>query len=326
MAYREHKGPVIQLEGLGMDNKNFAVGLFVALALAAFVVATLWLTGRQGSEPTVNYSMYFESDVGGLMLGGPVFYLGVEVGTVTAMVIIPGDPMRVRVDARVLKSAPVNAGTYASLAFQGITGVAVIKLSAEPGLHDPLQKDKDSKYLVIAVRDTGFSALLAKAPNIVDKLDSVLVQINQILGEENRELVSNMLADLSTVTNALASQEEAIREIPGSLNKAIKELNTSLVQIKTMVGNLEPGLSSSLDNLDQATRNLAKMTERLETWTAANDTDMNAFMKDGLGQVPALVADARATLREIEKLVKDLRDDPSKLVYKPNEDAVDVER
>jgi len=49
-------------------------------------------------------------------------------------------------------------------------------------------------------------------------------------------------------------------------------------------------------------------------------------MEDGLGQVPALVADARTTLREIEKLVKDLRENPSKLIYKPNEDSVDVER
>ena len=83
-----------------MRNRNFAVGLFVATALLAFVGGTIWLTGKQGSEPTVSYSMYFEKDVGGLMLGGPVFYLGVEVGTVTAMEIIPGDPMRVRVDAQ----------------------------------------------------------------------------------------------------------------------------------------------------------------------------------------------------------------------------------
>ena len=323
---RARKEPVAQLEGFGLNNKNFAVGLFVAIALAAFVFATLWLTGKQGSEPTVHYSMYFESDVGGLMLGGPVFYLGVEVGTVRAMVIIPGNPMRVRVDAEILKSAPVNAGTYASLAFQGITGVAVIKLNADPGVHDPLKRDADSEYPVITVRDTGFSALLAKAPNIVDKLDSVLVQINQVLGEENREFVSGILGDIETVSSALASKEEAISEIPVLLQTTIEELHSTLAQIKSMAGNLEPGLSSSLENLDRAAASLAKMTERLDTWTAANDSDMNAFMEDGLGQVPALVTDARATLREIEKLVKDLREDPSRLVYKPNEDTVDVER
>jgi phospholipid/cholesterol/gamma-HCH transport system substrate-binding protein len=309
-----------------MNNKNFAVGLFVALALAAFLGATMWLTGKQGSEPTVNYSMFFETDVGGLMLGGPVFYLGVEVGTVTAMTIIPGNPMRVRVDVEVLKTAPVDKGTYASLAFQGITGIAVVKLKADPGQYDPLQKVEDSKYPVIAVRDTGFSALLAKAPNIVDKLDSVLTQINQILGEENRAFVSDVLEDIATVTSALASQEESISEIPGKLNDTIEELHSSLKQIKTMAANLEPGLASTVANLDKATDNLEKMTQRLAAWTAENDTDMNAFMEDGLGQVPALVTDTRATLREIEKLIKDLREDPSVLIYKPNEDVVDVEQ
>ena len=309
-----------------MGNKNFAVGLFVALALVVFVSATIWLTGKQGSEPTVDYSMYFEKDVGGLMLGGPVFYLGVEVGTVTAMDIIPGDPMRVRVDAKVLKSAPINQGTYASLAFQGITGVAVIKLNADPGTHEPSSRDADGENLVIEVRDVGFNAMLAKAPHIVDKLDSVLVQINQILGEENRQFVRTMLGDLSTVTGALAAQEETIREIPVSFNNAVSELQGSLAQIKSLTGNLEPGLVSTITNLDQATASLVKITERLETWAATNDTDMNAFMGDGLGQVPALVSDARATLREIEKLVRELREDPSSLIYKPNEDALDVEQ
>jgi phospholipid/cholesterol/gamma-HCH transport system substrate-binding protein len=309
-----------------MNNKNFAVGLFVAVALAAFVFATLWLTGRQGSEPTVNYSMFFERDVGGLMLGGPVFYLGVEVGTVTAMEIIPGDPMRVRVDANVLKSAPVNAGTYASLAFQGITGVAVIKLNADAGAHEPLRKGKENKFPVIAVRDTGFTALLAKAPGIVDKLDSVLVQINHIMGEENRKLVNDMLEDLTSVTRALASKDQTISELPGLLKETIEELHSSLAQIKSMAANLEPGLSSTVANLQQASLSLEKMSARLELWTAANDIEMNAFMQDGLGQVPLLITNVRATLREIEKLVKDLREDPSKLIYKPNDDGVDVEQ
>ena len=309
-----------------MNNRNFAVGLFVALALTAFVIATLWLTGKQGSEPTVNYSMFFEKDVGGLMLGGPVFYLGVEVGTVIAMDIIPGDPMRVRVDAEVLKSAPVNTGTYASLALQGITGVAVIKLNAEPGEYAPIQKLGEHKFPVIAVRNTGLSALLARAPSIVEELDSVLVQMNQILGEENRELVSDMLKDLATVSSVLASREQTIGELPVLLDSTLREFRTSLEQVKSYTGKVGPGISASVENLEQTTRKLAEMTGRMESWVALNDTEMNAFMEDGLGQVPALVADARAALREIEKLLKDLREDPSQLIYKPNEEAVEVEQ
>ncbi|MGB5486119.1 MAG: MlaD family protein [Lysobacterales bacterium] len=309
-----------------MNNKNFAVGLFVAIALTVFVGATIWLTGRQGSEPTVDYSVFFEKDVGGLMLGGPVFYLGVEVGTVTSMNIVPGNPMRVRVDIEVLKSAPINAGTYASLAFQGITGVAVIKLKADPGLHESLQVGEDSRFPVITVRDSGFSALLDMAPTIAEKLDSVLQSINEIMGEENRELVSRILDDMASVTETLAAEKDFISELPGLLRGTINELDTTIVQIKSTVEKLEPGMESTLANLEQATASLAQMSARIETWTAANDKEMNAFMADGLGQFPALVSDARATLREVEKLVKDLREDPSKIIYQPQEDTVEVER
>ena len=309
-----------------MNNKNFAVGMFVAVALSAFIGATLWLTGKQGSEPTVNYSMFFEKDVGGLMLGGPVFYLGVEVGTVTSMNIVPGNPMRVRVDAEVLKSAPIDAGTYASLAFQGITGVAVIKLYADPGVHDPLQITSESKFPVIVVRDTGFSALLSKAPAIIEKLDAVLVQINQVLGEENRELVSGMLVNIASITNELASQKETIGELPGLLKKSLQQINSSLAQLRSMADRMEPGLTASVTNLEQVTENLVKMTARLEQWTATNDTDVNAFMGEGLGQVPELVSEAQITLREVRKLVKELREDPSALIYQPNELAKEVEK
>ena len=309
-----------------MNNKNFAVGLFVAVALAAFVFATLWLTGKQGSEPTVNYSMFFEKDVGGLMLGGPVFYLGVEVGTVTSMDIVPGNPMRVRVDAEVLKSAPINAGTYASLAFQGITGVAVVKLYADLGLHDSLQITEESKFPVISVRDTGFSALLSKAPAIIEKLDDVLVQINEVLGEENRELVSGMLVDIAGVTSELASQKETIGELPGLLKTSLQQVDSSLAQLKSMAVKMEPGLTSSVANLEQVTENLVKMTARLEQWTAGNDSDVNAFMGEGLGQVPELVTEAQITLREVRKLVKELREDPSALIYQPNERTKEVEK
>jgi len=238
-----------------MNSKNFAVGLFVAFGLAVFVGATLWLTGKQGSEPTVNYSMFFKKDVSGLMLGGPVFYLGVDVGIVTAMEIIPGNPMQVRVDAEVLESAPINSGTF------------VIKLSAEPGIYEHLPKGKDGKFPVIPTRDAGFSALLAKAPGVVDKLDSLLEQVNQSLGEENREFVNGMLSDMKTVTSALASREQVISELPVLLKTSLEELQINLEQVKSMVGDMEPGLLATITNLEQTTQNLAQMTDQLEGWT-----------------------------------------------------------
>jgi len=307
-------------------NRNFAVGLFVAAALAAFVGGTIWLTGKQGSEPTAGYSIFFEKDVSGLMLGGPVYYLGVDVGTLTAMKIIPGDTMRVRVDIRVLKSAPIDEGTYASIAFQGITGVAVIKLAADPGPHASLKKGGDSPYPVIKVRDTGLTALLENAPLIIDRLDSVLVDINKFLSEENQAHIASMLGDLATFSHALAEEKDFLRELPPKLMQSVDELNQTLARINGMAEKLDPGLDSAIADLDSTMANLAQVTARMEEWTAANDDAMDAFMGDGLGQFPALVAEAHETLEEARKLIKSLREDPSKLFYERREESVELER
>ena len=309
-----------------MGNKNFAVGLFVVTALVALIAGTIWLTGKQGSEATVDYSMYFEKNVGGLMLGGPVFYLGVEVGSVTAMTIIPGNPMRVRVDIRVLKTAPIDAGTYASLALQGITGVAIIGLGADPGVHDRLSRTADEANPVIKVRDAGFTALLSQAPKIVEQLDSALIKINQLFGEENQLLVNETLNDISVISGALAEREDSLRDIPVQLGLVLQDLRRTLEQINALAEGIEPGLLSAVTNIDQLANDLSTMSQRMERWTADNDIEMRAFLEDGLGQLPELVSDARATLREIEKLVKELRETPSKLIYKPLDESVTVEQ
>lgn len=309
-----------------MANKNFAVGLFVAVALFAFISTSLWLTGRNGSAPMVSYSMFFEKDISGLMLGGPVYYLGVEVGAVTAMTIIPGDPMRVQVDIEVLESTPVNAGTFASLALQGITGVSIINLSGAPGVHESLHKRQGQSNPVIEVRDVGFSALLSKAPDVMNGLDNALAQINLLLSEENRESIGSILKHVAAVSKSLAAEKEEIRKLPGKLNKTLQEIRDGMSKLESAAGEFKPEFASALSNINLAAEKLATMLTRIEGWTDVNDNEMNAFMEDGLGQVPALISEARNTLRELEKLVKDLREDPSRLIYKPAEDTVEVEQ
>ena len=58
----------------------------------------------------------------------------------------------------VLESTPVDRGTFASLALQGITGVAVVNLETEPGVHGTLETPADADYPVIPVKIVGFSA------------------------------------------------------------------------------------------------------------------------------------------------------------------------
>jgi phospholipid/cholesterol/gamma-HCH transport system substrate-binding protein len=308
-----------------VGNRNFVVGMFVTFAVAALVVVTLWLSGQRGNQETVTYSLYFERDVSGLMLGGPVYYLGVEVGNVTRTEIVAGDPISIRVDIEVLASTPIDTGTWASLYYQGITGVAVINLSGDPGMNLPLKRAPDQEFPVIEVRDAGLAAVLADAPIIMQKLDKLLDRAAGMMGEKNSKLVSDTLSNLETLSGSLAEKDEVFTELPGKINAALAEFESSLKLVQSTIGEMRPGIRNTLDQLAQASHSLAEVTDRLDQWTTANGGDVEDFLGGGLGQVSELVTDTRAALRELEKLLQSLREDPSRLIYRPADPAKDSE-
>jgi len=320
-------------------NNNLIVGLFVSIAIAAFVGFILWLTGRAGTEEMSRYSMFFEKDVSGLAVGGPVKYMGVNIGSVIQMEIIQQenkpDPsakkedreghISIRVDIEILQSTPVNTGTYASLAFQGITGVAVVNLDSDAGAHRPLEPTPGAPYPLIPVRQMGIAAVLSGAPRIIDRLDDLLIKANELLGAENRDSISRSLGNLETLTGSLAGSSDTIAALPADLNQTLDEIKTVARDLQGLVGEVQPDIHSTLANLDRTSENLARLTEKLDSWMQQNQADLERFVKDGLGEAPALISTARETMRDLEKLVDSLQENPSKLVHRPKEDALEIE-
>ena len=146
-------------------DRNFTVGLFVSIAIAALVVFIIWLTGRSGQEEMSRYTLLFNRDVSGLAVGGPVKYMGMNIGSVVHMDLDKSEGVRIRVDIEILTSTPVNQGTYASLAIQGITGVAVVNLASEAGDFPALPDPPRGRHPEIPVRDVGFAARECHQPS-----------------------------------------------------------------------------------------------------------------------------------------------------------------
>jgi phospholipid/cholesterol/gamma-HCH transport system substrate-binding protein len=305
-------------------DRNFAVGLFVSIALASLIFFVIWLTGRTGNEELTRYSLLFHKDVSGLTVGGPVKYMGMTVGTVISMHIEQIEGIRVRVDIDVLAETPVDSGTFASLALQGITGVAVVNLETEPGRHAPLEALPDREYPIIPVRIVGFSALMASAPEIMGKLNSLLTQAGKILGEENQASIAGALENIENVTASLAGEREEIAAIPGNLNQTIGDIQSTVVQLQVMISDLQPGINSTVENVNISSKNLASLTARVDTLVQQHEKDLGRFMEEGLGEAPALMKETRNALRDLEKLVMELQNDPSQLIYRQADNSVEI--
>jgi phospholipid/cholesterol/gamma-HCH transport system substrate-binding protein len=306
-------------------DRNFTVGLFVTLAIALFVAFVIWLTGRSGTEELARYSLKFERDVSGLAVGGPVKFMGMNIGSVIHMDLEKAAGVRVRVDIEILATTPVNQGTYASLALQGITGVAVVNLASEPGQHAPLPAPPRGEYPEIPVRDVGFAAMLASAPQIMNKLDSLLTQVSELLGEDNRNKVDGTLHNVEKLTAALADNSETLAGLPRDVSQAVSDIQATLGQLQDLLGQLQPGLASTVANLDRSSANLADLTARFDQLIREHESDLDHFVANGLGEAPELMRQTRATLRDLEILVTELQDDPSQLIHRPPTDSLEID-
>jgi len=306
-------------------DRNFSVGLFVTAAIASLVLFVIWLTGRSGNEEMARYSLKFDRDVSGLAVGGPVKYMGMNIGSVIHMALEQNRGVRVRVDIEILANTPVNRGTYASLALQGITGVAVVNLASESGEHQPLPTGPRGQYPEIPVRDVGFAAVLSSAPEIMAKLDSLLTRAGELLGEDNRNRVSGALQSVEQLTSALAGSREALAALPKDLSTTLADIQATVGDLRAIIGEVQPDLSRTLSNINHSSANLASLTERLDSLLHENEDAMGRFLQDGLGEAPALLRQSQAALRDLEKLVAELQEDPSVLIHRPPADTLEID-
>jgi phospholipid/cholesterol/gamma-HCH transport system substrate-binding protein len=305
-------------------NPSLAVGIFVSVALLALASFAMWLAGTKGNEPMAQYALLFERDISGLSLGGPVYFMGVSVGQVSSMELVPGNPVKVKVDILILADTPIDQGTYASLVAQGITGVNVINIAAEPGEHAPLPEPENGELPTIPVRETGLSAMLAQAPVTVAKLNDVLDQLNLLLGPENRESIAASLEHIESLMEAVAADREAWAALPAELKKLLGDANRLVNELDAAVATLQPELSATLAATRQTAVNTEQLTARLDRLLSDNESEIEHFIDNGLGQAPEMIHELRGSLRELQKLLRQLQQDPSQLIHRPPNDALEV--
>jgi phospholipid/cholesterol/gamma-HCH transport system substrate-binding protein len=304
---------------------DLIVGIFVTGGFAALVTMILVFSGGGSNEPMARYTVLFERDISGLTIGAPARYMGVDVGQVSSINLVSDKGTRVRVDIEVKRSTPVTTATFASLAFQGVTGVAFVSVAADQTLPATPIMVGDSEYPVIPARDVGLAALLSSGPEITDKISKLLDSANYLLGSENQQSLKQSLANIERLTASLAAQDEAIDKLPQQLLLLLGQIEKMVVDMQAVLGKAEPDLMATMQQLNRTSEKLASISGRVDDWLARNEDDMEQFVDGGLGMTPALIADTRSTVRDLEKLVNSLRENPSQLVYKQQNIGVAVE-
>jgi phospholipid/cholesterol/gamma-HCH transport system substrate-binding protein len=307
------------------EQTNYlAVGLFVLIGAIVLLAVGSWVGGVGKTVPMSQYTIIFERDVNGLSEGSPVRYMGVAVGQVTTIQLFHAQRTAIEVRIEVASTTPVDGGTYASLGYQGITGVAFVNLAADAGEHEPLAVVAGHAYPVIRTRDVGIAALLNSGPEMLARVNTLLDNAGQLLDEKNRDSATLILENLEQVTGALAEQRSALAAVPARMNESLDKLQDTLELAAEIAADARPDLLASMQSLRQTTDRLANASERVEHWLVENDAAIDSFLADGVGETAALVASMQAATRELEKLGAELRSNPSRLIHRPKLEPVVV--
>jgi phospholipid/cholesterol/gamma-HCH transport system substrate-binding protein len=301
-------------------NAHFAiVGAFLILSLILGVVFLLWLTEAKQATKTSRYEIRFEGSVSGLDLGGDVSYLGVKIGNIYQISLMPNEPRMVRVIVNIKDDSPIYENTVATLKLQGVTGIAYVELTQGEGGQKRIAGSEEPPYPVIRSRKSDLDKLLTSMPEVLQSVDEFLKRASGVLNDENIENTTLMLANLKQFSDELQTLDE-------ELFKTLSDMRETLGETRRLVRNITPDTEKTLKNLEQTTANLEQLSASINTLVQNNEGAINTFMSEGVGELMNVLDDTQKTLLRLRRLSQQLSDDPSRLLYQPKHYGVEIQQ
>lgn len=311
-----------------MENKSHAIaaGTFVLLLIGLLIAMAVWLT-RDTSNQRV-FEIDSKEGVTGLQPQAGVRYKGVVVGHVQSIALDTQAHGHVLVRIAVSDKAPITTSTFASLGFQGVTGLAFVQLD-DGGESSQNLATSMSRPGRIPMRPGLMSRLTEQGGNLLTQLEQAGQRMNDLLAPENQKnlntAVSNLsqaAANLSQLTHhadqmltgsgpqdsvslpRVAAQADATFKSMQATSERLKEsadvVKSSAEQFRrTNIRMNEPG--GTLDKI-------ARSTEALATSSAA----LNATL---LPRLSRGTEDAARTVRQFGRLAEGLAEQPQSLLF-----------
>jgi len=178
-----------------MENKSHALaaGAFLLGVVALLIGLAVWLT-RDSTERRV-YELSSREGVTGLQPQAGVRFKGVSVGRVTAIELDRQTTGNVLVRIALDASVPITQSTFATLGFQGVTGLAFIQLD-DSGASTQALATSPEQVGRIPMRPGLMTRLTDQGSSLLLQLEQASQRINVLLAPDNQKVLMGTIANL----------------------------------------------------------------------------------------------------------------------------------
>ena len=291
-----------------MENKAHALaaGAFVVLLSSLLLALALWLTRESGD--TQIYEVSTSGAVTGLQAQAVVRFRGVKVGKVMDIGFDAQTPGNVLVRIAVDDDTPVTRNTFATLGFQGVTGIAFVQLDDAGGSAQrlPTREDQPAR---IPMRAGLVDQLSEQSGRILAQLEDTSRRLNQLLALENQQVLIQSVAALG----------QAAASVPPVMQEAGRTLQT----VRSAVGSVADSSSAlrqtavDVSRLVQRVQQPGGALEQLSLGAGALAGGGQALQTDTLPLLGRVLDDTSRAARQVGRVAGALQEQPQSLLLGP---------
>jgi phospholipid/cholesterol/gamma-HCH transport system substrate-binding protein len=289
-------------------SKEVKVGLLALVAGVILYMGFNFLKGVDFFSPTKKYYIVYDQ-IDGLTVSNPVTLNGMTIGRVDNLKMITSQNNKIVVEILVDEHVVLGDSTSAFIANTDLLGGKSIDLKL--GKNTKVYDNGDTLQGVMEKNIT--EMLREKAIPILTNLDSTVVHLNNIFGDElgtsikktlhNFELASEDLKlvmgqnrkNLHTITSNLSAMTSSLAET----ERELKPLIAKMSHFADSLNDLE--LKATVANANKAMENLNSITGKINS----GEGSLGALVND-----KAFVENLNHAVKSMDKLLIDLRNNP----------------
>lgn len=298
---------------------HLLIGGFVVILIGFLFAFLIWLAKVDIDREYVEYDIYFEESVFGLLKSSNVQYNGIPVGKVLSISIAPHDPGKVLVEIRIDEEVPILEDSVAVLTMQGLTGVLIVQIEGGSPGSLQLQPEPGKDRAVIASRVSPIQELFMGAPDLINGAIVTVGRLNKLLGDENLQNISMALQNAERLSRALAGQSDNIEKIFIDLQFALVELRAAAGAAERVASKADKLLGGDVRDAMADLRSLLasanSLAANLDGVVSDNRASVTAFASGTLPEISRLVVDMRRLAIAISGLAEKLEANPAELIF-----------
>ena len=304
-----------------MENKSHALaaGLIVLVVAALLAGLAIWLTRDNASYE--QYEMSTKDGVTGLQPQAAVRYKGVAVGKVTRIDFDPLVEGNVLIRIAVNEQAPIGPKTFATLGYQGVTGLAYVLLD-DADKPAPQLPPGPSGLPRLWLKPSPFGKVVEQAPAILAQVEEATRRINQLLGDNNQQLLSEVLGNvgqaagsINTLTQRLdATVTQRIDPALAALSPLARDARASLQSLQQAGANVS-ALAADLGKTNQRLNAEGGAIDQITAGTQSLARAAEQFGASTLPRVNRATDDTSRAARQLGRAASGITDNPQLFIY-----------